>query len=325
MEFCSESDSGGQMSYHRLEKFLADVLLPAFFGTEVTNEERDLFSLPSRLGGLGVFNPEKKSGQSYVYSRRSCQSIIGAIKGLVQFEIQSHLSTIAGVKSDYKKSIELNYEEDFNTVIVRFDKNRQRAINRSKDGRLSGWLTVLPIAKFHFDLSPQEFRDALALRYKKPLLRVPDSCDGCGASFDLVHALDCRKGGLVIQRHNKVRDAFGDLGALVWHQVKKEPIVKEANDACGSQALIADLAIRGVWETQEEALFDIRVTDTDAKSYLTHSPNQVLAQAEKDKKLKYGSSCEERRAVFTPLCVSVDGLFGKETEHFVKKLVRVCH
>ena len=164
---------GGQMSYHRLEKFLADVLLPAFFGTEVTNEERDLFSLPSRLGGLGVFNPEKKSGQSYVYSRRSCQSIIGAIKGLVQFEIQSHLSTIAGVKSDYKKSIELNYEEDFNTVIVRFDKNRQRAINRSKDGRLSGWLTVLPIAKFHFDLSPQEFRDALALRYKKPLLRVP--------------------------------------------------------------------------------------------------------------------------------------------------------
>ena len=155
------------------------------------------------------------------------------------------------MKSDYKKSIELNYEEDFNTVIVRFDKNRQRAINRSKDGRLSGWLTVLPIAKFHFDLSPQEFRDALALRYKKSLLRVPDSCDGCGASFDLVHALDCRKGGLVIQRHNEVRDAFGDLGALVWHQVKREPIVKEANDACGSQALIADLAIRGVWETQE--------------------------------------------------------------------------
>ena len=165
------------------------------------------------MGGLGVFNPEKKSGQSYVYSRRSCQSIIGAIKGLVQFEIQSHLSTIAGVKSDYKKSIELNYEEDLNTVIVRFDKNRQRAINRSKDGRLSGWLTVLPIAKFHFDLSPQEFRDVLALRYKKPLLRVPDSCDGCGAPFDLVHALDCRKGGLVIQRHNEVRDAFGDLGA----------------------------------------------------------------------------------------------------------------
>ena len=106
----------------------------------------------------------------------------------------------------------------------------------------------------------------------------------------------------------------------MWHQVKREPIVKEANDACGSQALIADLAIRGVWETQEEALFDIRVTDTDAKSYLTHSPNQVLAQAEKDKKLKYGSSCEERRAVFTPLCVSVDRLFGKETEHFVKRI-----
>ena len=62
------------------------------------------------------------------------------------------------------------------------------------------------------------------------------------------------------------------------------------------------------------------VTDTDAKSYCTRSPDQVLAQAESDKKKKYRLSCEERRAVFTPLCVSVDRLFGKETEHFVKRI-----
>ena len=66
------------------------------------------------------------------------------------------------------------------------------------DGKLSNWLSVLPIAKFHFDLSPQEFRDALAIRYRKPLLRVPDS----------VVCLYCRKGGLAIQRHNEVRDAL---------------------------------------------------------------------------------------------------------------------
>ena len=73
------------------------------------------------------------------------------------------------------------------------------------------WLTVLPLARHHFDLSAQEFRDALAIRYKKPLVCAPDICDGCGAEFTLSHALSCRKGGLVIRRHNGVRDSIGDL------------------------------------------------------------------------------------------------------------------
>ena len=39
-----------------------------------------------------------------------------------------------------------------------------------------------------------EFRDALTLRYNKSLMKVPSLCDGCGLSFTLTHALDCRKG-----------------------------------------------------------------------------------------------------------------------------------
>ena len=51
----------------------------------------------------------------------------------------------------------------------------------------------------HFDLTAQEFRDTLALRYWKPLLNVPSNCDGCGSPFLLDHALICRKDGLIIQ------------------------------------------------------------------------------------------------------------------------------
>ena len=40
-----------------------------------------------------------------------------------------------------------------------------RTIRRAIDFQTSGWLTVLPLTCHHFDLSPQQFRDALSLRY----------------------------------------------------------------------------------------------------------------------------------------------------------------
>ena len=91
----------------------------------------------------------------------------------------------------------------------------------------------------HFDLTAQEFRDDLALHYRKPLLNVPSNCNGCGSPFSLDHALICRKGGLIIQWHNEVRDAVGDLAALVWGRVVSEPVARDAS--VDGEALIADL------------------------------------------------------------------------------------
>ena len=76
--------------------------------------------------------------------------------------------------------------------------------------------------------------------------------------------------------------------------------------------------MRGVWLPQAEALFDVRIVDTDAQSYRGRTPKDVLKSAEKEKKAKYGAACEERHALFTPLCCSVDGMLGGEAEVFVK-------
>ena len=38
---------------------------------------------------------------------------------------------------------------------------------------------------------PQEFRDALALRYRKLMLNLLGCCDGCGATFTIDPTLDC--------------------------------------------------------------------------------------------------------------------------------------
>ena len=123
---------------------------------------------------------------------------------------------------------------------------------------------------------------------------------------------------MIIQRHNEVRDAVGDLAALVWGRAVSEPVVRDAS--VDSEALITDLGVRGVWEPQAMVLLDIHVVDTDAKSYLSHSPSAMLALAEAEKKRKYCDACTKCRATFTPLCFSIDGLVGGEAACFLKHL-----
>jgi len=67
-------------------------------------------------------------------------------------------------------------------------------------------------------------------------------------------------------------------------------------------------------------LFDIRVINTDAQSYSAYTPLAVLCSTETEKKCKYSQACHDYHATFTPLCVSVDGVLGPETEYFVKRL-----
>ena len=39
--------------------------------------------------------------------------------------------------------------------------------------------------------------------------------------------------------------AIDDLSSLVWINVRKEPVVRDADDSTGTQALVADFTIPG--------------------------------------------------------------------------------
>ena len=108
------------------------------------------------------------------------------------------------------------------------------------------------------------------------------------------------------------------MSSLAWSQVIKEPVVKEAQN--GSDGLIGDISVRGVWQSQSTSIFDVRVVDSDAPSYTGKPPLQVLKTAERDKKNKYGEACNSIHCSFTPLCMTVDGLLGSETHTFLKRM-----
>ena len=131
----------------------------------------------------------------------------------------------------------------------------------------------------------------MALRYLRTPPGLPGRCDGYGESFSLQHGLDCPKGGLILRRHNEIRDCLGDMVGMVWPQVIMEPFVKEGDLAMNDPGLRLDLGICGVWQPRVEALFDIRVVDADAPSYGWRTPAAVLDSGAVEKK-RVLLSCE---------------------------------
>ena len=71
----------------------------------------------------------------------------------------------------------------------------------------SAWLTALPLKLEGFSPNNREFLDALALRYRWQVKRLPLSC-ACGKCFDIDHAMSCLN-GRCIHQHDRLRDIFG--------------------------------------------------------------------------------------------------------------------
>ena len=192
------------------------------------------------------------------------------------------------------------------------------------------WLTVLPVTANGTDLSADEFRDSLCLRYGITPRHLPATCDGCGDRFTVGHAMTCRRGGLVRMRHGTMSDEWHRLcaSALIPSAVTNEPVIQPGRCAQGSgpnappaiPELRGDIAARGFWKANTTAIFDVRVTDTDAPSNRGRPAHKTLQVQEREKKAKYLSACLERRMSFTPLVFSVDGQMGQEAAAATKRL-----
>jgi hypothetical protein len=84
---------------------------------------------------------------------------------------------------------------------------------------------ILPVEQFrvrdsHFNKG--EFRNALNIRYSRPIKDLPTACP-CGVPFTVQHAMDCKNGGFDSNRHNEVRDFEATVLSEVCKDVSIEP------------------------------------------------------------------------------------------------------
>ena len=63
---------------------------PAIFEGTISDHKKQLFSIPARLGGMGVCNPIESAKIAYTTSRAGTRNIVDAIKVKMEFSLPDH-------------------------------------------------------------------------------------------------------------------------------------------------------------------------------------------------------------------------------------------
>ena len=195
---------------------------------------------------------------------------------------------------------------------------------------VSSWLTVDPLPTFRTVLNKSNFKDAVCLRYSFQLDGIPTSCV-CGKEMTSSYALSCPSGDYTTARLNEVRDIIADAmrSAFCGVEIEPELLPYEDEDLTGrtanhSTAVRFDIRVPGFWTRQQQAYFDVRVTNTEASLLSVSEAYKQLERNEQEKKRQY---CERintvDRGAFTPLFFSTSGTAGQECTRCLKTLAAI--
>ena len=100
-------------------------------------------------------------------------------------------------------------------------------------------------------------------------------------------------------------------------QITSEPIIHKS-DSNGKNGLHADWGVRGFWEPQRQALFDISIVNADSSSFQHQSIESIFKTKRNIKKETYSKVAEARRASFTPIIATCDAILNREAESYLK-------
>ena len=159
------------------------------------------------------------------------------------------------------------------------------------------------------DYTKSAFRDAISLRYGWKPEGMPTTCV-CGKAISVEHAMSCKCGGLIINRHNEIRDISADLMSEVSSNVEVEPQlqpltgeVMSQRSAVQSDEARLDIKADGFWGVRGQcAFFNVRVFNPYAPSNRTSTVQKCYIRHEREKRRSYEERIREvELSTFTPM------------------------
>ena len=212
----------------------------------------------------------------------------------------------------------------------RASPDAQRAMDLSQEKGASCVYTVVPLAKHGFAIkSKQVFTDYTRMRYRKPILGLPETCS-CGKPYSLEHSQQCLTGGFIHMRHDEPKDLHASVCSLVYRDFEVEPPLQSAEghvfkhkSAITEDGARSDVRVRSFWSKQRNAFFEFRVFYAFASSYRNQSLPQLYKKFGNLRTREYAQRIHEvEDGDFTPMIMSTSGGMGPEMQIAIKHLAR---
>ena len=328
-QFVCRTTPGIAQALQPLEDLIREKLIPAFFDGKVLSDDfREVFSMPARLGGLGILNPVDEADFEYENSQIMTSQLSKTI-----FEQKEQFINDPAVESTAKKEVSARKADRLRTkkeiLKEKFSDDFLKLVDLSAEKGASSWLTTFTLKEFGFRINKQQFHDNLCMRYDLSLSNVPRNCV-CGTVYSVNHSLTYKRGGFPIMRHNAVRDTTAKLLTEVCKDIKVEPCLLPvtgedlptgSNVADGARS---DVSALSFWSPLCRVFFYIKVFNPLAQTNWMKEISTMHTFHEKLKKVEYNERILQIvKGSFTPLVFICFGGAAPEAEKFIKNLARM--
>jgi hypothetical protein len=327
--FLCRSMPGSAALFQPLEDVIRTVFIPALLRRDVNDLERDLLSLPARMGGMGISKPTEDCLISHTNSVYVSAPLVRLVQRQeFEFEPSVLFDEVKMLRMDVDKENEDRNKAKLETIVEHAPPELKLALKAASEKGASSWVTATPSYDHGTVLHKGEFTDAVYIRYGWTLLNLPTTC-ACGTAFNVQHALDCKLGGLRTIQHNEVRDVLAQCMREAGHTlVEVEPQLQElsgevfefksANKEADARS---DIKCCGFWSNMRQAYFDIKVVSPFARSYAHLKPTQLFKMAEKAKIREYRQRIREvEHGDFNPLVFTCTGGMAPQCHLVMKHL-----
>ena len=122
-----------------LEAAITKQFLPALLdGKQPTADERELYSLPVRYGGMGIGVPTATADTSFDISRAAAEHLVAAIKGVSEFNIAAHQQCGRDARAKHKADKKVQLDQQSATLFKRLPTEQARAAVRAAESKNRG-------------------------------------------------------------------------------------------------------------------------------------------------------------------------------------------
>ena len=147
------------------ENAIRDKFIPAIIGRQATKTERQMFTLPVRLGGLGIANPALKADEQFSASINITKSLQILIKDQEDTLDNYDVALLHYNIGLHKSLCDNKLKAEAADIKEKMSEAAARSMSLAQEKGAGALLTALPLQNLGYVLNREEFRDGLRLRY----------------------------------------------------------------------------------------------------------------------------------------------------------------